>query len=459
MHHEREGGGHEQAKGTDRLAGLHGRQADGQASSDAEGEVDSSDREVALALGCDHCRNRSRPRRSRRRDLLLAQEVGRRHAVDRELKTDVVVIGGGIAGLSVARFLAERGDRVVLVERGGIGAGASGRNGGFVFRQPARWINDHLEESVRIYAELEEDGPIPLDLEQRPQLVLAVEPEELNHARAYAEAVGGEEVDLREDDWFADDLAGGYVVEGGYTVDAMSATAATAEAARRAGAELRFRCEAKRIVVRSGRVEAVATDHGVLPCDRVVVACGPRARFLLRTAGLDLPVSSARGWLLETSVLERPPPYAIEQAVWPLQDEMGRLVVDPSLTEVAAGETEKPSLVSLLMGGRPAGHCLIGTSLSRSLLEESEGADTVPRLAERAARVSPYLRDVAVVAAWSGRRAMTPDGLPVVGAVPGVEGLDIASGFSSIGMMIAPAACRRLVDGESSPEHDPARFV
>jgi glycine/D-amino acid oxidase-like deaminating enzyme len=293
----------------------------------------------------------------------------------------------------------------------------------------------------------------------RPQLVLAAEPEELDAARAYAEALGGEKVDLREDDWFADDLAGGYVVEGGYVLDAMGATAATAEAARRAGAELEFGCEAKRILVRGGRVEAVATDRGVLPCDHAVVACGPRTRFLLRTAGFDLPISSSRGWLLETAVVERPPPYAIEQAVWPLQEEMGSLVADPTMAEVAAGETERPSLVSLLMGARPAGHCLIGTSLSRSLLEEPEGPGTVPRMAERAARVSPHLWDVPVVAAWSGRRAMTPDGLPVVGPVPGAEGLGVASGFSSIGMMIAPAACRRLAEGEPEPAHAPGRFA
>jgi glycine/D-amino acid oxidase-like deaminating enzyme len=449
----------EEATGGGGLGRLQGGEADCQANGEAEGQGGRASQAERVALDAEHGGNRRRPERRRRSPSLLAQEeVRRRRAVPRELTSDTVVVGGGIAGLSVARFLAERGDRVVLVERGGIGAGASGRNGGFLFRQPAAWINDHVEESVAIYAALQNDVSLPLDLQRRPQLVLAVEPEELDAARAYAKAVGGEEFDLRQDDWFADNLAGGYVVEGGYMVDAMSATAATAEAARRAGAILHTNCEAKRILTRGGRVGAVATDLGVLPADRVVVACGPRTRFLLRTAGLDLPISSSRGWLLETAPLERLPQYSVEQAVWPLQEEMGAMTADPTMTEVAAGETERPGLVSLLMGARPAGHCLIGTSLSRSLLEESEGPDTVQRLAERAARVSPHLREIPVVAAWSGRRAMTPDGLPVVGPVRSVEGLDVASGFSSIGMMVAPAACRRLADGTASPEHDPGRF-
>jgi glycine/D-amino acid oxidase-like deaminating enzyme len=289
-------------------------------------------------------------------------------------------------------------------------------------------------------------------------LLLAVEETELAHARAYADAVGGEPVDLREDPWFADDLAGGFVVEGGFVVDAMGATAAVAESARRAGAELRLGCEAKGIVVRDGRVRGLVTDEGVIACGRVVVAAGPRLRFLLRTAGIDLPVSSSRGWLLETAPVERRPPYAIEQAAWPEQAHMGSLAADPTLGGVAAGAVDEPGLVSLLLGGRPAGHCLIGTSLRRSLLEESEGPETVRRLAERAVRVSPHLRDVPVVAAWSGRRAMTPDGLPVVGRVPGVEGLEVLGGLSSIGMVTAPGLARRLAEGDYGP-FDPERLT
>ena len=370
---------------------------------------------------------------------------------------DTVVVGAGIAGCSAARFFADRGERVLLVERGGIGAGASGRNGGFLFRQPAGWINELLAETTGIYRELQEEGPVPLDFRPWPMLLLAVEERELPHGSAYAEAVGGEPVDLREDDWFADDLAGGWVVEGGYTVGAMGATTATAEAARRAGVELRLGCEAKRILVGNGRVTGLATDQGVVACGRIIDAAGPRLRFLLRTAGVDVPVSSTRGWLLETGPVDPQPRYAVEQAAWPAQAEMGALAADPTLGEVAAGSTDEPGLVSLLLGGRPAGHCLIGTSLQRSLLEESEGPDTVRRLAERAVRISPHLEDVPVVAAWSGRRAMTPDGLPLAGPVPGVEGLDVLGGLSSIGMVTGPALARRLVERRHG-EFEPARL-
>ena len=368
-----------------------------------------------------------------------------------------MVVGAGLAGCATARFLAEAGAKVLVLDAEGIGAGASGRNGGFLFPSPAGWINELLAESLEIYRELEEEGGVPFDLRGWPMLLLAVEEEELTHARAYAEAVGGEEVDLRDDPWFADDLAGGFAIEGGCTLDAMGATTAMAEAARRAGVEFRLHCEAKRVLVRSGKVHALATDAGLVATKRVVIATGPRLRFLARTAGVDVPVTASRGWLLETGRVDPAPRYAIEQAAWPLQDEMAALVGSPTLAEVAAGAAEEPGLVSLLLGGRPGGYCLIGTSLRRSLLQEAETPETVRRLAERAVRVSPVLRDVPVVAAWSGRRAVTPDGLPVVGAVPGIEGLEVAGGFSSIGMVTIPAACRRLVRG-GAEAFDPGRF-
>jgi D-hydroxyproline dehydrogenase subunit beta len=284
-----------------------------------------------------------------------------------------------------------------------------------------------------------------------PLLVLAVEEAELAHARAYADAVGGEEVDLRADPWIADDLAGGFLVEGCFTLDALGATVAAAEAARRAGVRFALGCEAKRVLVTNGRVAGVATDEGLARCGRVVVAAGPRLRFLLRTAGADLPVSSSRGWLLETGRVDPPPRYAIEQAAWPVQEEMGPRSADPTLGEVAAGAADEPALVSLLLGGRPAGHCLIGTSLARSLLEEPEAPETVRRLAERAVRVAPHLEGVPVVASWSGRRAMTPDGLPVVGPAGGVDGLHVLGGLSSIGMITAPGLARRLAADDPGP--------
>lgn len=299
---------------------------------------------------------------------------------------------------------------------------------------------------------------MPFDFGPRRMILVAVEESELEDARTHAEAVGGERIDPGAEGWLADDLAGAYAVEGGYVLDPMGATVATAEAGRRAGAEFRLGCESKRVIVSRGRVAGLATDGGVIACERIVVATGPRLRFLLRTAGVDLPVAAVRGWLLETGRVDPPPPFAIAQALWPTQEEMGRMAGPPTLAETAAGALEEPGLVSLLLGARPAGHCVIGTSLNRSVREGAEQEETVRRIAARAVRVLPMLADVPVVSVWSGRRALSRDGRPVLGPVPGVDGLEVAGGFGSIGMVTIPALCRRLAAGTADPGFSPARL-
>ena len=350
------------------------------------------------------------------------------------------------------------GSQVVVVDSGGIGAGASGRNGGFLFRQPLGWVNDLLAESLEIYEEVSA-GPSPF----RPHAVAdARAGRRGGRARGgagYAEAVGGEEVDLRADPWFADDLAGGFVVDGGWTLDAMGATTALAEAARREGVDFRLGCEAKRILVEGGRVTGLATDEGVLPCERVVLATGPWLRLLLLRSGSRASRDARRAagcW--RPGRVDPPPRYAIEQALWPMQDEMASVVGAPTVREVADGAAEEPGIVSLLLGARPGGRCLIGTSLRRSLLDDPEGPETVRRLAERAARVSPALEDVPVVAAWSGAAPTLPTDCPSSGPCPGWKASSWQAASPRSAWSTAPAACRRLAAGDTAL-FDPGRFA
>ena len=305
-------------------------------------------------------------------------------------------------------------------------------------------------EALRLYTELA-DGPVPFDFGPRTLVVVACDADEAAHAARHAAATGGEPVEPSDDPWLADDLAAAFRIEGSWWLDSAAATTATAEAARRAGARFLTGCSAIRILAPRGRVAGLATDQGVIACGRIVVAAGPRLRFLLRTVGLDLPVAALRGWLLETEPLTSPPPYALEQAVWPPQEEMGAMAAPPTLAEVAAGPTAAASLVSLLLGARPSNAVLIGTSLNRSLAEEPEAAETIQAVARRALRIVPPLAGVPVVATWSGRRATTPDGKPVVGPVGAIEGLEVAGGFWSVGMVTIPAACRDLALGRRIP--------
>ena len=368
-------------------------------------------------------------------------------------------MGAGLAGCSVARYLAASGQRVLVLDRGGVGAGASGRNGGFLLRRADPWIEGLRRAAIAIYAELEDEGPLGCGLRARQLLLVAAHGEELADAEAHARQVDGAAVDARTEPWLADDLAGAFAIDGSYEVEPMAATAAMADAAARAGAQFELGVEATRLSIAHGAVDGVVTDRGIRSGSRVIAAAGPATARLLATAGVHLPLAGARGWLMELAPLDRPLGWVIEQALWPSQEAMAAIAAAPSLGEVAAAPIGPPELVSLLMGQRPSGGIVVGTSINRSLREEPEGEKTLQAVAANAARIVPPLSAARAVGAWSGRRAMTPDGRPVVGDVPGIGGLAVASGFSSVGMVTAPETCRRLAVGAADPELSPARLL
>ena len=112
---------------------------------------------------------------------------------DERALTETVVVGAGLAGCTTARYLAEQGDEVTLIERHGIGAGASGRNGGWLLRRPDPWVNGLRDQAVSIYEELESAG-LECGLHELPLLLVALDAGEMEHARAYSKAVSAQAV-------------------------------------------------------------------------------------------------------------------------------------------------------------------------------------------------------------------------------------------------------------------------
>lgn len=391
------------------------------------------------------------------------------------MAVDVIVVGGGVVGCACARELAGRGLDVLVLERAQLAAGASGRNQGLLL--PGLDPPAHLlfREAVAAYQRLAAEGGVDFDLRPVGHLLLAADETTLATAREQAGALAARGFAVEELDGaglvsmepnLAPDLAGGFRSSDGWALDPATTTLAWAEDARRAGAELRTWSEARRLRVEGGRVTGVHTDAGPLPAGAVVVAAGPWTRSLATGAGVDLPVTGARGWLLQTAPLPWRVAHALQEATWPGEDEVGDQAGPPTMADLAAEKADgSDEGTAFTLQQRPTGAAVVGASLTPSLREDPEHPETVRGLARRALRFMPGLAGVPVVASWSGVRPITPDGQPLVGPVPALPGLWVAAGHGPVGVVLAPSTARmlagHLVDGEPSADaapYDPARF-
>jgi glycine/D-amino acid oxidase-like deaminating enzyme len=379
---------------------------------------------------------------------------------------EVVVVGGGIAGCTIAYELARAGADVTLLEQDRIACAASGCNAGLLLNQVERDVVLTMQESLHTYQHLHAERD--LELRRQDQLLLATRTDQAAAARARADAMReiGVVVEDLEPHALANfpqlraEFAAGYLLRDAWALNPLKATTAIAAAARAAGARLHTGVRVNAVALREGRVAGVYTDTDQLRADAVVLATGPRLQELLPGAS----VTGGRGWLMRTARLGFELPWIVEEMSWPDQDELGRAARPVTLEELSSGGHDLPVVEAFVLAPQPGGDALLGTSLAPSLIDAVEGVEMPRRLAARALAAAPGLARVPVVAAWSALRPMTPDGMPVAGRA-GLDNLYVHGGHGSIGMMTAPATARRLARailwGEESPELvrlDPLRF-
>ena len=391
---------------------------------------------------------------------------------------DVVVVGGGILGCGIAARLAEGGAEVVLVERAQIAAGASGRNHGLIFRPEHPGVQPLARASMDAYRELCGATPIDLALDGNPVGLVIVVSEEAQWAAAEREAEVAarsgcpverlDETGLRKiEPSLSEGHLGGFLIEDGYRVDPAALTLALAYEARASGAEVCTFTDVKQVLAAGGRVRGVATDRGVVEAPTVVDAAGPWAARLARTASPEpagLPIGGVRGWLLLTEAQPGLMCHIVESAGWHLA------AGDPGPGGVTVGDHGKGGggrrdLGTLVQQNR-GGQVLLGGSRAPALADAPEGADATAEIARRAAAMVPALALAAIAGVWSGVRPTSPDGFPLIGWVPGIDGLFVAGGHGGQGVTLGAGSARLAaqmllgVEPFTDPApYDPGRFV
>ncbi|MWV63334.1 FAD-dependent oxidoreductase [Halorubrum sp. JWXQ-INN 858] len=356
----------------------------------------------------------------------------------------VVVIGGGIVGLSSAHALVEAGVDVTLLERGSFGAGSTARSAGGIRAQFSTPINVRLSrESLPVWESFEERFGVDVGFRQHGYLLLA---RTAASADAFAEHVAmqnrlGVDSELLTPRAATERCPGldpepfraaTYHARDGYA-DPNLAVQGYARAAREGGADLRAGTAVRDVRVADGRVTGVETDDGPIAADAVVNAAGAWAAGIASLAGRSLPIAPRRR---QVAIVE--PSDGIPETV-------------PLTIDIDTGSYFRPEREgTALVGGHFTDE---DPDVDPDAYGESMAFDWAATALDRAADYASYFGEASrLKRGWAGLYAVTPDHHPILEET--LPGFVTAAGFSGHGFQHAPATgqvvAELCVDGAAS---------
>lgn len=352
---------------------------------------------------------------------------------------DIVIIGAGIVGCSIAYHLARLGQaRVVVLEKDLVCSGSTGKSAGGIRQQFATELNIRLSiESLKMFHRMQDELGVDPGFRQTGYLFMASTPAELDLFRknaaiqqAYgipAQIIPTDEIRRLVPFVELDDIVGGaYCPTDGYAA-AYEVTMGYAAAARRLGVRIQERRSVTKVLRNGHRVLGVETPQGPMHAPVVVNAAGASAGLVGEMAGVQIPVKPYRRQLFTT----RPhPAFSAEPP----------LTIDYHRHWYFRGE----------LGG-----CLFsGPKDEESTFNTSVDWEHVALSVATAVSRVPLLAEAEIHRGWAGLYEISPDNNAILGAVPELGGFYVASGHSGHGFMHGPITGRLMAEliltGETS---------
>lgn len=389
--------------------------------------------------------------------------------------TEIVVVGGGIAGASAAYHLALHGRRVTLLERGEIASGASGVNAGAI--DSIGWgdgpdLQAHLTAgSAELFQALALEHGEDIEFRQSGALQAIQTPEQHDFTRERVRALRerGHRVELlttREarsiEPGLAPGLLGAMYSPLRAQADPVKATRGFATLARRRGAAVLTHREVTALEPRPRGGYVITTSTESLVAETVVIAAGAWCGQVGTLLGLDIPIVPVRGQMWATAPAAPRVFHTISSAESALAWHRDGGGTPPELTLRDGARVTR----HLYGRQRRDGEIIFGGD------RELCGWHPVPDPAgidvnrAHAAEILPFLRELPIERTWAGLMPFPLDGKPLIGGIPGREGLFIVSGLASSGFGRGPMAGKLLADlvhtGKPAPvlaEADPTRCV
>jgi sarcosine oxidase subunit beta len=336
----------------------------------------------------------------------------------------VVVIGGGVTGLSAAWWLARSGVSVLVLDKGIVGWEASGRNGGGA----SHYHSPLFHEEQRLWPQMDELLGYCTEY-RRQRLIVAITQAQLEHYH-YMAAMH-RDLGYRVDDLDArqireavplagDNALGGIHVHFGGHANPQRTVQAYAWALQDLGGRILQHTAVNSIKVEGGKVVGVSTTRGDFGLDSLVVAAGPQSGFLLVPLGVDLPLASARAEMIVTEPAPLMPIGGVDgNGLYGRQTLRGNLAF-------GGGPHEWMDMYETGPKARPS------TPLLRNL-------------SRRVAELLPKAAHLRVIRSWAGVVENTPDGRPVIERLADPGNVVIAT-MSGVGFGLSPATGHAIRD-------------
>ncbi|MBK0003622.1 FAD-binding oxidoreductase [Erwinia sp. S38] len=409
-------------------------------------------------------------------------------------ETTVVIIGGGIVGLTAALTLAERNIPVVVLEKGRIAGEQSSRNLGWV-RKTSRLAEDIplAQAADRLWAEMSERVSSDVGYRQAGIMFAARTEAQMAMYEGWLKSVSSLHLDshlLSAQQIAAQVPGGGSQWAGGIftpsdgRAEPTLASSAIARAAMAKGAVIVEHCAVRTLSTTAGRVSGVVTERGEIRCEQVLLAGGIWSRRLLGNLGISLPVLPLVCSVLRTKPMDGPTDIAVGAPDFSFRKHIDggfivtqRGALDASLTldHFLLGTRYLPQL----RAQRDFLRIKIGTPFVRDLMlarrwrassrspfeqvrtmDPPVNAELNQEALTNLRAAWPVFSQAEIAEAWAGTIDVTPDSNPVIGPVAKLPGLTLATGFSGHGFGTSPAAgqlAADLVCGDA-PLIDPAPY-
>jgi glycine/D-amino acid oxidase-like deaminating enzyme len=409
-------------------------------------------------------------------------------------RADVVVIGGGIVGVSTALALIRKGHSVVLCEKGRIGGEQSSRNWGWcrAMGRDSREI-PLIQESLRIWSGLDQVAGQDLGFRKCGILYLCetdagmqgYEPW-LEHARQHQ--IGSRLITAKEVQEVMPGLqrkvAGALYTRTDARAEPAVAAPAIARTLQALGGTVMTQCAVRSVETSAGKVSGVVTEKGPIACDAVVLAGGSWSRLFCGNLGLDLPQLKVLGSVLRTQPLEGAPETSTAGSDFAFRKRAdGGYSVAHGGISTAEITPDSFRLFGAFLPAFRQEWRHIRLHLGQQFLteirwkrrwksdettpfEQIRVLDPVPdnRLLDQALanlrKAHPAFAGAVEAQRWGGLIDVTPDAVPVISDVAAVPGFFVATGFSGHGFGLGPGAGRLMADivAGDSPIVDPAPF-